>query len=253
MRNTGSLVFSIIFCLSGLLAAQDKKIDSSKPTNFYPLLDNSFEYNSRESGGNLVGYRAQFIYPPSEAHLFLAELPLLYNDKSEKFGFGDLRLRYFFLPYKNYDNFIGAFGPSVDIFAPTGSYEDGLGSSSWSISPGVTAGLMFADWIQAFPIVSYVYASRPTTDLIPESGKKARHGLSVQAIVAVVFTEKFFMQITPVYSIGDFDDAGNTSRYIQELLGSYTLSPKLQAALFYRGVLADKDHTVRLGLTMFLL
>jgi len=253
MRNTFILVFTLLFCFSGLLAAQDQKIDSSKPTNFYPLLDNSLEYDSRESGGNLVGYRAQLIYPPSEAHLFLAELPLLHNDQSNKFGIGDLRLRYFYLPYKNYEEFFGAFGPSIDIFAPTGSYEDGLGSSFWSISPGVTAGLMFADWIQAFPIVSYVYTSKPTTDLIPESQKKERHGLSAQVIIPVVFTEKFFMQITPVFSIGDFNDAGNTSRYIQELLGSYSLSDKLQASIFYRGAFADKDHTFRMGLTVFFL
>lgn len=180
-------------------------------------------------------------------------MPLLHNDSSDKFGLGDLRLRYFFLPYKNYDNFFGAFGPSVDVFAPTGSFEDGLGSSSWSISPGITGGLMIADWIQAFPIVSYVYASKPSTDVIPENQKKERHGLSAQAIIPIVFSERFFMQVTPVYSLGDFDDTKNTSRYIQELLAAHSLSAKWQASIFYRGVFEDKNHTFRLGLTVFLL
>lgn len=61
MRSTAIFVFTTLFLLSEVVAAQEQKIDSSKPTNFYPLLDNSFEYNSRDEGGNLAGYRAQFI------------------------------------------------------------------------------------------------------------------------------------------------------------------------------------------------
>lgn len=233
---------------AGRAGAQE--IDASKPTNFYPTLDNSLEYNKRDAGGNLMGYRAQLVYPPSDKHLFLFEAPLLYNDGTEKFGVGDLRARYFFLPYKNYDSFLGAFGPSIDVFAPTGSYENGLGSSAWSFSPGVTVGLMFADWIQAFPIVSYVYASKPTTDLIPEDQKKDTHGLSVQAIIPVVFTEKFFAQITPVYSLSDFTDA-KLDRYTQEVLLAYAVTPTLQTTVFWRGNFKDKDHTFRAGLTIF--
>ncbi len=228
-----------------------QEVDASKPTNFYPLLDNSLEYNSRDAGGNLMGYRAQLIYPPNDKHLFLVELPLLYNDESESFGLGDMRARYFWLPYKNYDRFFGAFGPSIDIFAPTGSFEDGLGGSTWSISPGITAGLMFADWIQAFPIVSYQYVSKATTDLIAEEDKRALNGLTFQAIIPVVFSEAFFAQITPVYAISDLDNASDSSRYIQELLLQYALSPTLQASLFWRGNFEDKDHAIRAGVTVF--
>jgi len=230
--------------------ARAQEVDASKPTNFYPTLDNSLEYNARDAGGNLMGYRAQLIYPPSDKHLFLFEVPLLYNDATEKFGVGDLRGRYFFLPYKNYDTFLGAFGPSVDIFAPTGSYPNGLGSSSWSISPGLTAGLMIADWIQAFPIVSYVYASKPTTDAIPEAQKRDRHGLSIQAVIPVVFSPKVFSQITPVYSVSDFKD-GSLNRYVQEVLVAYSLTPTLQTSVFWRGNFKDKDHTFRAGVTVF--
>jgi hypothetical protein len=231
-------------------SAHAQDIDASKPTNFYPLLDNSVEYNARDTGGNLFGYRAQIIYPPSDAHLFLAEVPLLYNDASEKFGVGDLRLRYFFLPYKDYDKFFGAFGPSVDISAPTGSFENGLGSNSWVVAPGATAGFMFADWIQSFLIVSYQYVSKPTSDLVPDEQKRTRHGLTIQALTSVVFSDKFFMQITPIYSMGDFTEEKN-DRYIQEVMASYALTPTLQASAFWRGVFADKNHTFRVGLTVF--
>ena len=139
-----------------------QEIDASKPTNFYSFIDNSLEYT--DSSNAVYGYRANLTLAPSEKHLVLAEIPLLYNEGTDKLGLGDIRARYFFLPYKNYDRLLGAFGPSLDVFAPTGSYEDGLGSSSWVISPGITVGLMAADWIQFFPILSYQYTSEPDTD-----------------------------------------------------------------------------------------
>jgi hypothetical protein len=66
----------------------------------------------------------------------------------------------------------------------------------------------------------------------------------------VVFSDAFFMQITPIWSLADVDDSG-TSRYIQEVLAQYALTPTLQLSAFYRGVFEDKDHTIRLGLTVF--
>ena len=242
------LIFSLLF-FSIKLTAQE--IDASKPTNFYTLLENNIEYNSREMGGNLIGYRAQLIYPPSDEHLFLAEAPLLYNDQSEKFGLGDFRLRYFWLPYKDYSKFFGAFGPSIDIFAPTGSFEDGLGSSSWVITPGVMGALMFEEWIQAFVVLSYQYTSKPTTNLIPEDQKKERSGITIQSITPVVFSDVFFIQVTPIYAINDLDDS-SSGRYIQELLAQYAVSPTVQLSAFWRGIFKDNDHTIRGGVVIFL-
>ena len=235
----------------GTVYSQDDAIDASKPTNFYSQFNNQLEYNARKTGGNIFGYRAEFNFAPSEAHLILAELPLLYNDQSKKFGLGDMRARYFYLPYKNYDKFIGAFGPSIDIFAPTGSFEDGLGSSSWLIQPGITVGLMIADWIQMFPILSYQYTSKPTSDKIPEEAKKEQNGISFQIITPIIFSDKFFMQVTPIYTASNFNNSGS-DRYIQEIFAQYAIKPKLQTSLFWRGVFEDDDHTIRLGLVVFL-
>ena len=246
------IILIIAFLLSSTvsLLAQEE-IDASKPTNFYTLLENNLEYNSRDNGGNIFGYRAQLIYPPSDEHLFLAEAPLLYNDQSEKFGLGDFRLRYFWLPYKDYSQFFGAFGPSIDIFAPTGSFEDGLGSSSWVVTPGVMGALMFAEWIQAFVVLSYQFTSKPTTDLIPEDQKKDRSGITIQSITPVVFSDDFFIQVTPIYAINDFDDS-SSGRYIQELLAQYAVSSTIQISAFWRGVFEDNDHTIRGGVVVFL-
>lgn len=150
------------------------------------MLDNTFEYSSK-SNENILGYRGKITFAPSEAHLVLGELPLLYNDRTNKVGVGDIRARYFWLPYKNYDKLLGAFGPSIDIFVPVGNFENGLGSSRWIISPGITVGLMAADWIQFFPILSYQYSGKQMTDEIPETSKSVSHGFTFQVITPIVF------------------------------------------------------------------
>lgn len=253
MKKLSLIILSVVF-ISSLLVAQDtdksQGIDASKPTNFYNLLENNLEYNSRKDGGNLMGYRAQGIFVPDEKLLILTELPLLYNDKSEKFGLGDIRGRVFYLPYKDYSQFFGAFGPSIDIFAPTGNYEDGLGSSSWVVMPGIMAGLMITDWLQAFPIISYSYTSKPITDAIPDAQKETGSGITLQAIIPVVFNEDFFIQVTPIYSM-DLKTSEN-SAYRQEIMGQYAISKKVQMVFFYGGTFKFDDHVTRLGAVIYL-
>jgi hypothetical protein len=239
----------VLLIYSGILA-QEQEIDASKPTNFYSFIDNTFEYQSNDNQ-NIYGYRGNLTLAPAEEHLVLSEIPLLYNDRTSKFGLGDIRVRYFWLPYKNYDEFVGAFGPSIDVSAPSGSYEDGLGSSSWVLSPGFTVGLMAADWIQFFPILSYQYVSKQTTDLIPDDQKKNRQGLTFQIITPIVFNDKFFMQLTPVFSLNDFDNEKEDS-FAQEVFASYSINPKMQLTGFFRGNFNDEVYTYRLGLTIYL-
>ena len=259
MKNILSNALALILICTGTLlhaqeetegsAADETEIDASKPTNFYSFLDNTLEYSSQPNQ-NIMGYRGKLTLAPSEAHLVLAEIPLLYNDRTSKFGLGDIRARYFWLPYKNYDQFLGAFGPSVDIFAPTGSFEDGLGSGRWVISPGITVGLMAADWIQFFPILSYKYASKPVYDNPAPSVDEASNGLSFQVIVPIVFSDKFFMQVTPIYNLNDFRFE-NQDRFVQEIFAAYSLAPKMQISAFYSGNFEDKIHTFSVGLTTF--
>ncbi|MDN3641415.1 hypothetical protein QWY87_01790 [Lutimonas halocynthiae] len=259
MKNLKQLLLVLILFTSLLAAAQEENastvgqeeesIDASKPTNFYSFLDNTLEFSSQKNQ-NVFGYRGKLTLALSEAHLVLAEVPLLYNDRTEKFGIGDLRARYFFLPYKNYDKFVGAFGASVDIFVPTGSFDDGIGSGRFIVSPGLTVGLMAADWIQFFPILSYQYASKPVYDNPSPSADQATHGLSFQVITPIVFSEKFFMQLTPIFKMNDFNNERN-DRFEQEVFASYSINPKMQITGFYSGKFEDQNHTVSAGLTIF--
>ena len=244
------LVFISVF--ASLTYGQDAEpeIDASKPTNFYSMLDNTLEFSSRPNE-NVMGYRGKIIYAPSAAHLVLAEVPLLYNSRTKKFGVGDLRARYFWLPYKNYDKLLGAFGPSIDVFAPSGSFENGLGSDRWLVSPGLTVGLMVADWIQLFPIVSYQYASAPLSEAAENAGIKETHGITFQVLAPIVFSEKFFMQITPIYQMNNLKDE-RQDRYIQELFASYSITKTMQITGYYNGNFKDEIHTLSLGLTVFL-
>lgn len=235
---------------SGLAAQDTERIDTSKPTNLYSFLDNALEINTVEGDAATYGYRGILNLAPHDAHLIVVEVPLMYARQTEKFGVGDTRLRYFGVPYKNYDKFIGAFGGSVDIFAPTGSFENGLGTSRWVVAPGVYTGFMLADWIQAFTILSYQYSSKQTTDQIPEVDKQDAHGLTFQVITPIVFSSKFFMQFTPILALSDLGD-DRQDRYRQEINVVYAAMAKLQFAAFWAATFADKAHTFRLSTSAF--
>ena len=247
-----NLFLLFVFLLfNTLVFAQDEtpQIDASKPTNFYSFIDNTLEYSQRPNA-NVFGYRGNVTLALSEAHLLLAELPLLYNDATKKFGIGDIRARYFWLPYKNYDKVLGAFGPSIDVFAPTGNVDDGIGSGSWVLSPGVTVGLMAADWIQFFPILSYQFVSKSNTTMVPEDQKMESHGITFQVLIPIVISDKFFLQVTPIYRRNNFNDV-RRDRYIQELFANYALKEKLQLTAFFSGNFKDELYVYRLGLTIF--
>ena len=262
MKNNkivGILIFSFLTIITTKSYSQDnhtqepttgeEEMDTSKPTNFYSFLDNTLEYSSQEFQ-NVFGYRGKVTLALSAEHLVLAEVPLLYNDRTKKFGVGDLRARYFWLPYKNYEKLVGAFGPSIDIFVPTGSFNDGLGSGRWIISPGITVGLMAADWIQFFPILSYQYASKPVYDNPPAAVDSDTHGLSFQVLMPIVISDDFFLQVTPIYKMNDFNNE-RQDRFEQELFASYSLNPKMQVTAYYNGKFEDKNHTVSAGLSIF--
>lgn len=246
------LVLVFIISSSCVIAQsdQDSAMDVSKPTNFYTLLENNLEFTSAENT-TIIGYRANFTYSISPKHLLLIEAPLLYSTNTKKFGVGDLRARYFWLPYKNYEKLFGAFGPSVDIFAATGNYDNGLGTGRWIIAPGVTASIMLAEWIQFFPVLSYQYVSKSSSNLIPDSLNVAMNGISFQIVTPVIFSEKFFTQITPVFTYSDFNDEKSFG-YIQELLLSYGIKQNLWVSAFYMGNFKNDIHSIRVGLTVYL-
>ncbi|NME69156.1 hypothetical protein [Flammeovirga aprica] len=234
------------------LQAQDstnvQERDVSKPTNFYTFLDNNFEYNSTPNT-TVCGYRANLTFSFSESHLLLAEMPLLYNSTTEKYGIGDLRLRYFWLPYKDYSKTFGAFGPSIDIFAPTGNFENGLGTGRWILAPGLTFGIMVADWIQFFPVLSYQYLSAVSGQK-SDVNNSALHGATFQVITPIVFSKKVFTQLTPTVGIEDFSKADQI-HFKMEMMFSYGFRDDFWINLFYKGAFKQDFHSLRIGFTTY--
>jgi hypothetical protein len=250
MKKCTVQFFLIFFLFKLSVQAQEKpEIDASKPTNFYSYLNNSLEFTSREKNGNLVGYRANVTYSPSDKHLFLGEVPLQYNLKREKFGLGDIRVRYFYLPYKDYDKFVGALGPSVDIIAPTGKASNGIGAGRWIVAPGVATALMFADWIQVFPVLSYQYMSKPVyvdTTVVD----KPINGITLQFISVLAISQKAFVALTPTFN--EHFLAGTSSfSYIQELSFGYMMTPKGQISAYLKGDFKDNLYQMSVGYTVF--
>jgi hypothetical protein len=245
------LLFLItVFCCTGSVCAQNEEpIDASKPTNFYSYLNNAVEFISREKKGNLVGYRANITWSPSERHLILGEVPLQYNTLKGKFGVGDIRARYFYLPYKNYEKFFGAFGPSVDIIAPVGSVANGIGNGRWIIAPGLAGALMFAEWFQVFPVLSYQYLSKPISS-DTNAVNDPMNGITLQFISVFALSQKAFIVVTPTFNQLYLNGTGSFS-YIQELSFGYMVGPKGQLSAYLKGDFKDNLYQMSFGYTVF--
>ena len=253
MNQLGTILFfSFLIILTSFTIAQEKKIDASKPTNLYTQLYNSLEWQRTGDGTNLYGYRGNISYATKDqSNLVFAEIPILYNDKTTKFGLSDIRLRYFHLFEKDYTKkFDGVWGASVDIFAPTGSFEDGLGTSAWVVAPGILTGLIFSKKIQSFPIVSYQYTSKPTTDIIPDSAKSDGHGLTFQAIT-VFNLDTWFLWVTPIFVV-PLSGSNKKSNFLLELQPSIPPIGVIRPSAFFRYDFNNEAFDARLTVSVYL-
>src|SRR5689334_6934808 len=113
------IFFSFFLKTNGQTSTPLATIDPSKPTNQYTRLSNNIEYTFSKAGRKIFGYRANFIWASRRQHHSLySELPLLYSTSSKRFGLSDMRFRYYWVPYKDYDRKPGAFGFAVDSYVP---------------------------------------------------------------------------------------------------------------------------------------
>jgi len=251
------LLILVVYLLElNVAIAQDtsaKEKDNSKPTNVYSQVDNFLEF-TRYKTYNTFGYNPKLSYTPNEDNALNIEMPLLYSTKTGKFGLSDIRLRYFYIPYRDYSKTFGAFGVSVDMFVPTGKFEDGLGSSSWRFSPGFTFGLILnqSQTISAFPVISYIYTTEPTASSIPEELREVDHGLNAQVITSFVLSEDAFILVTPIYDLKDIQDEKEDD-FMIEIESVFDIAKdKYQIGAFYRGAFISESHTFRIFFTVFL-
>jgi len=158
------------------------------------------------------------------------------------------------IPYRDYTKTFGSFGASVDIYMPTGKFEDGLGSSSWRFSPGVVMGIIFNEkqTISAFPVISYLYTSKPTSESIPEQMKEADHGMNFQVITSFIVSDDAFILVTPIYDVKDINDTREDEFLLEIEPVMDILQDRYQVGAFYRGAFKNNSHTFSLNFTIFL-
>jgi len=144
------------------LLGQDEIPDRSKPTNLYTMLESNAEWQSL-AGGNRYGLRFMGSVALNASNQFQVELPVgvsEYTGQDRSLGVGDVRVRYFVVPYRRPESRLFSLGASLDVTAPTGSVEDGHGAGAWHLIPGVMAGFRLDDagaW-SLFSILSFQYS-----------------------------------------------------------------------------------------------
>lgn len=233
------------------VAKPTTQIDPSKPSNLYTQINANLEWQS-SANNNLYGVRANVQYAFNSNNLFLFEVPLLYNSKGSATGLGDLRLRYFNVVKRNISPSFIAVAPFLDISIPTGSYEKGLGSSSWSLAGGLVLGYVVSKKLALFPGISYVHQTKAQTSLIPDALKKTSNGIGLQFNASYSFNSSTFLFVNPTPSF--LNSNGNwTTYWTGELNFNKIVMPnKLKLNAYWGPNFTNKIHVFRIGATVYL-
>jgi hypothetical protein len=227
-----------------------KDIDPSKPTNLYSQVGLAIDYKS-SSLENLYGIRGSISYAINSDNLFLAEVPVLRNDLTGKTGLSDIRLRYFCAVKRDISPTLIAIAPFADISIPTGSYDDGLGTSSWILSGGGVIGLMFSEQFGLFPGVGIMYMTKPGTNSIPEDLKFSATGISFQFNASYSFDKDTYIFINPTPAIMNTNGVWKTSWSGDFSFNRMLVPNKLQLGVYWGPNFTEKTNSFRLGLSSF--
>jgi len=237
--NLTNTLITMSMLSSSLIFAQDNSeqttIDPSKPTNLYTQFNTLAEYNAHD-GFATYGTRLNFQYAFNPDNLLLAEVPLLYNDATDKFGVSDVRVRYFNAIKRNISKTIIAIAPFTDITIPTGSFEDGLGGDTWSLAAGAVIGIALSKNIFLFPGANYVYLTEPEES-----------GLGLQTNMSVKFNPNSFLFLNPIVTFFSFDTIWQA-----ELNYNYIIIPnKFKVNAGWNPNFTNDINTFRLGATIY--
>ena len=152
------------------------------------------------------------------------EVPFLYHTNTEKFGLSDTQIRLLFLKLmfffgRNYStgvlwtkiirqladkwqikSFVRRLADEFCFLSFVFSGLFRLGSSSWSLSGGMVAGLVLTSKIALFPGVGYVHITKPRAFV-----GISKNGINLQTNMSVKFNSKLFLFVNPIVTI--FDEA----------------------------------------------
>jgi len=252
--KTKLLIAFIGMLTSIALYAQEsapKEIDASKPTNLYTQLNTSLEYQSGQTQ-NLFGLRTNVQYALNPDNLFLIELPFLYNDLTSKFGVGDMRVRYFNAIKRNISKSFIAIAPFADVSLPSGSFKNGLGSSSWSLAGGVVCGFILTKKLSFFPGISYMYITKPGTSLIPVASKYSSNGIGLQFNASYVINKRTFLFVNPTPSFLNTNGSWKSFWSGDVNLNRVITPNKFKMNIGFSPNFTSKVYTIKVGNTFYL-
>ena len=92
----------LVMSVSNLYGQEEagKVKDNSKPTNVYSQVDNFFDAPISPNS-TPFGYIPTLSSAPNEDNSLTLELPFLFSTKTDRVGLGDIRVRYFYIPYRD--------------------------------------------------------------------------------------------------------------------------------------------------------
>ncbi len=258
MKQFTVILLLVIFSITTVnsqerATTKSQEVDASNPTNLYTQVNILGEYTSLKDGTNLYGMRANVQYSFDPNNLVLVEIPLLYNDATSSFGLSDIRVRYFAIAKRvmTAEKF-HVIAPFIDLTLPTGSFENGLGSSSFVLSAGAVYGFAISKKIMLFPGLSAVHVTKPSTDLIPDEFKFSGTGFLTQVNMSISFNKSWFLFVNPIVTMlntnGEWDEAWSGEFNLNHMI----IQNKLKANIGYYPNFTNEVNTIRLGATFFL-
>jgi len=227
------------------------EVDPTKPTNLYTQVNASLEYQNGKHL-DLYGIRANVQYAFNPDNLLLAEVPFLYNEQTSKFGLGDMRLRYYTAVKRNITKSFIAIVPFADVSLPTGTFQNGLGTSIWSLAGGVVLGFSVSKQLSIFPGVSYVHLTEPATDVIPDANKFSSNGVGLQFNASYVINKKTFLFINPTPSFLNTDGDWKTFWSGELNLNRIIIPNKFKMNAYWGPNFTTDVHIFRIGATLFI-
>ncbi|MEC3906083.1 hypothetical protein VOI54_03580 [Tamlana sp. 2201CG12-4] len=252
MKNLFFTILAVLcFHLTLVAQEEEKDVDASKPTNLYTQVNANLE-SSFSKGQNLYGMRFNVRYAFNPDNLVLAEVPFMHNDRTNKFGVSDARLRYFSVVKRNISKKFIAIAPFTDITVPTGSFENGLGTSSWSIAVGNVFGFVLTPKLAIFPGISYVHVTKPSTNLIPDELKFSGNGIGLQFNASYSFSKRTFLFINPSPIFMNTNSTWKAVWWGEFNLNHVFVPNKFLANIFWGPNFTNEINVIRLGATFFL-
>jgi len=251
----GRIMIFLCLALPTISIAQDstksKNIDPSKPTNLYTQVNLNMEYQNR-TGADVWGPRINVQKAFNPNNMAIVEVPFQFNTETGKFGISDLRVRYFNVLKRNISKKFIALAAFTDITAPTGKYENGLGTSNWSLAFGVITGFTFSKRFSFFPGISYIHLTKPTTESIPDQFKTVSDGIGLQLNASVILNKSTFIFINPIPSFLNTNGDWN-SNWLAEFSFNKIIKPnKFKMNISYNPNFSNGNYILRLGATVFL-